>query len=85
MGTVRPKSKQGNTTHLNISFSMENEKELLGWDSNTRHIIMYLIIFACAIIYAAFCNDFISGAYKIRSFLLTLQYFLLQVMVSHIS
>ena len=26
MGTVRPKSKQGNTTNLNISFSMENKK-----------------------------------------------------------
>ena len=26
MGTVRTKSKQGNTTNLNISFSMENEK-----------------------------------------------------------
>ena len=26
MGTVSPKSKQGNTTNLNISFSMENEK-----------------------------------------------------------
>ena len=26
MGTVRSKSKQGNTTNLNISFSMENEK-----------------------------------------------------------
>ena len=26
MGTVRPKSKQGNTTNLNISFSMEKEK-----------------------------------------------------------
>ena len=26
MKTVRPKSKQGNTTNLNISFSMENEK-----------------------------------------------------------
>ena len=24
MGTVRPKSKQGNTTNLNISFSTEN-------------------------------------------------------------
>ena len=33
------KSKQGNTTNLNISFSMENEekKELLRWDSNPRH------------------------------------------------
>ena len=27
MGTVRPKSKQGNTTNLNISFSMKNEKK----------------------------------------------------------
>ena len=26
MGTVRPKSKQGNTTNLNISFSIENDK-----------------------------------------------------------
>ena len=26
MGTVRPKSRQGNTTNLNISFSTENEK-----------------------------------------------------------
>ena len=26
MGTVRHKSSQGNTTNLNISFSMENEK-----------------------------------------------------------
>ena len=26
MGTVRPKSRQGNTTNLNISFSIENEK-----------------------------------------------------------
>ena len=26
MGTVRPKSKQSNTTILNISFPMENEK-----------------------------------------------------------
>ena len=30
------KSKQGNTTNLNISFSMENEKELLRWDSNPQ-------------------------------------------------
>ena len=26
MGTVRHKSRQGNTTNLNVSFSMENEK-----------------------------------------------------------
>ena len=26
MGTVRPKSKQGNTTNMNISFSIENDK-----------------------------------------------------------
>ena len=32
----RPRSKQGNTTNLDI-FSMENEKELLRWDSNPRH------------------------------------------------
>ena len=31
----RPKSKQGNTTNLNISFS--NEKKLLRWDSNPQH------------------------------------------------
>ena len=33
------KSNQGNTTNLNISFSisMENEKELLEWDLNPRH------------------------------------------------
>ena len=30
----QPKSKQGSTTNLKISFSMENEKELLRWDSN---------------------------------------------------
>ena len=34
--TVRHKSKQGNTTNLNIYFS--NEKELLRWDSNPIHI-----------------------------------------------
>ena len=27
MGTVRPKSKQGNTTNMNISFSIENDKK----------------------------------------------------------
>ena len=37
MRTVRPKSKQGNTTNLTISFSMEMKKELLRWDSNPRH------------------------------------------------
>ena len=38
METVRPKSKQGNTTNLNISFSMmKMKKELLRWDSNPRH------------------------------------------------
>ena len=26
MGTVRPKSKQGNTTNMNICFSIENDK-----------------------------------------------------------
>ena len=31
------KSKQGNTINLNISFSMENEKELLRWDLNPQH------------------------------------------------
>ena len=35
--TVRPKSKQGSTTNLNISSSMENEKELLRWDLNPRY------------------------------------------------
>ena len=37
---VRPKSKQGYSTSLNIkfSFSMENErKKLLRWDSNPQH------------------------------------------------
>ena len=38
MGTVRPKSKQGNnTTNLNISFPWEMKKEPLRWDSNPRH------------------------------------------------
>ena len=38
MGTVRPhKSKQGSTTNMNISFSMENKKELLRWDSNPQY------------------------------------------------
>ena len=43
MGTVRPKSKQGNTTNLNISFSMENEKiaaqvgsTINGWSRDVR-------------------------------------------------
>ena len=35
MGTVRPQSKQANTTNMNISFPMK--KELLRWDSNTQH------------------------------------------------
>ena len=30
MGTVRPKSKQGNTTNLNISFSMEMKNSCSG-------------------------------------------------------
>ena len=33
MEIVRP----GNTTNLNIFFSIENKKELLRWDSNPRH------------------------------------------------
>ena len=37
MGTDRPKSMQGNTTNPNSSFSRENEKELLRWDSNPQH------------------------------------------------
>ena len=32
MGTVRPKSKEGNTTNLKFSFTVENEKKLLRWD-----------------------------------------------------
>ena len=36
------KSKRGNTTNLNNSFSMENEKELLRWDSNPRHTASYI-------------------------------------------
>ena len=35
METVRLKSKQGNITNLNISFS--NKKELLRWDSNPQY------------------------------------------------
>ena len=35
MGTLRPKTKQGNTTNLSISFLMK--KELLRRDSNPRH------------------------------------------------
>ena len=31
------KSEQGNTTNMNISFSMEKEKELLRWDSNPQY------------------------------------------------
>ena len=47
MGTVRPKSKQGNTTNPNI-FSVENEekKELLRWESNPRHTA-YRLHWAC--------------------------------------
>ena len=37
MGTVRPKSKEGNTTNLKFSFTVKNEKKLLRWDSNLRH------------------------------------------------
>ena len=34
-------NKQGKTTNLDNSFYMENEKELLGWDSNPRHTACY--------------------------------------------
>ena len=37
------KSKQGNTTNLNISFY--NEKELLRWDSNPRHMLARQILY----------------------------------------
>ena len=37
MGTVRPKSKHGNATDPNISFTMENEKRaaLVGFEPTT--------------------------------------------------
>ena len=31
------KSKQGNTTNLNIFFFMENKKDLFRWDLNPQH------------------------------------------------
>ena len=37
MGTARLKSKQGNTTNLNIFFSMENETELLRCPQHTAY------------------------------------------------
>ena len=38
MGTVRPKSKQGNTTNMNISFSIENIKKSCSGQIQT-HVI----------------------------------------------
>ena len=40
MGTVRSKSKQGNTTNLDISFSMENEKKSCSGGTRTHDILL---------------------------------------------
>ena len=53
MGTVRPKSKQGNTTNLNISFSTENEKKSCSGGIRTHDIL--LTIHVCIRIYVYVC------------------------------
>ena len=39
MGTVKPKSKQGNTTNMNISFSIAGIIKLLLWSQSTGHYL----------------------------------------------
>ena len=39
-GTVRHKSKQGNATNMNISFSMENEKKSCSGGIQTHDILL---------------------------------------------